>query len=170
MSTPSNEVPDANEQFGIAEKVKAILLESGNCAQTSFAIICEKHQLEGAQILKALTPFPGIALRGETCGAVIGSLMALGLVYGRDDLTDYGGFISSLRPARRFCSRFEEKNGGTACSALLQEKLGRSFDLADRVEAIQYAQSGGAEACIEVVTSAVEIASAEIEKERRNPK
>ena len=159
MSTTSNQVPKTNEQFGTADKVKELLLESGNCAQTSFAILSEKYDLEGAQILKALTPFPGIALRGETCGAVIGSLMALGLVYGRDDLADYQGFIRSLRPARRFCSRFEEVNGSTACSAILLEKLGRSFDLADRVEAIEYAQSGGAEACVEVVISAVEIAS-----------
>jgi len=53
--------------------------------------------------LKALTPFPGIALRGETCGAVIGPLMAIGLVYGRDDLGDWKGYLASLPPSRRFC-------------------------------------------------------------------
>jgi hypothetical protein len=38
-----------------------------------------------------LNPFPGIALRGETCGAVIGCLMALGLEFGREDLSDRRG-------------------------------------------------------------------------------
>ena len=50
----------------------------GNCAQTTFLTLQEQFDLEGGAILKALTPFPGIALRGETCGAVTGSLMALG--------------------------------------------------------------------------------------------
>ena len=150
------------------QRAKDLLLESGNCAQTSFAILSEEYDLEGAQILKALTPFPGIALRGETCGAVVGSLMALGLVYGRDDLTNFRGYLGSLPPARRFCARFEAENGSTACSVILEEKLGRNYDLADKVDAVAYASSGGPEACAKVVLSAVEIASEGIEKKRKN--
>ena len=130
----------------------------------------EEYDLDGGQILKALTPFPGIALRGETCGAVIGSLMALGLVYGRDDLKDWKAFIRSLRPARRFCARFEQINGSTACSAILQEKLGRSFDLADRVDSMAYLTSGGPQVCAEVVAKAVEITSESIAKEGKSVK
>ena len=166
MSNTLNETSEKKQQTEIAQRAKDLLMESGNCAQTSFAILSEEHDLEGAQILKALTPFPGIALRGETCGAVIGSLMALGLVYGREDLTDWKGYIGSLPSARRFCAQFEEEHGSTACSNILQEKLGRNFDLADRVEAIEYVQSGGPEACAKVVISAIEIASQGIEKER----
>jgi hypothetical protein len=70
----------------LAHRAKEILTISGNCAQTSFAVLQEEFNLDGGEVLRALTPFPGIALRGETCGAVVGSLMALGLVYGRDDL------------------------------------------------------------------------------------
>ena len=136
MTKTSDETSEKKTQSVIAQRVKDLLLESGNCAQTSFAILCEEHDLEGAQILKALTSFPGIALRGETCGSVIGSLMALGLVYGRDDLNDWKGYIGSLPSARRFCAQFVEENGSTACRTILQEKLGRNFDLADRVEAI----------------------------------
>jgi C_GCAxxG_C_C family probable redox protein len=167
MGITSNESSDEKNKSGTPQRVKDLLLESGNCAQTAFAILCQEYDLEGTQILKALTPFPGIALRGETCGAVIGSLMALGLVYGRDDLTDWKAYIRSLPSARRFCARFEEKNGSTACSAILQEKLGRNFDLADRVEAKEYASSGGPEACADVVASAGEIACEEIEKKRK---
>ena len=150
----------------ILQRAKDLLLESGNCAQTSFAILQQEFDLDGEQILRALTPFPGIALRGETCGAVIGSLMALGLIYGRDDLKDWRGYLGSLPSARRFCKRFEEINGSTACSAILQEKLGRDFDLADKVEALEYAAEGGPDACADVVARAVEIASEGIRKKR----
>jgi hypothetical protein len=128
MSNKSPELSTPNRQAEISQRVHALLMESGNCAQTSFAILCELHELEGAQILKALTPILGITLRGETCGAVIGSLMGLGLVYDREDLADWQGLIYSLPPAGRFCRQFEEENGTPMCNAILQEKLGRNGD------------------------------------------
>jgi len=150
--------------------VKATLEQSGNCAQTAFAVLQETFDLGGAEILKALTPFPGIALRGETCGAVTGCLMALGLVYGREELDDWRGYIASLPPARRFCRRFSEQHGGTACAGILECKLGRGFDLADRTQALEYAAAGGAEACAEVVAAAVHIAAELVAKGlSRNP-
>jgi C_GCAxxG_C_C family probable redox protein len=143
----------------LAKKVTDTLDRSKNCAQTSFAVLQEEFGFEGGPILKALTPFPGIALRGETCGAVIGCLMALGLVYGRDDLGDWKGYITSLPPSRRFCRRFEEEHGSTACATILETKLGRSYDLANRVDALKYAARGGQKTCGKVIESAVQIAT-----------
>jgi C_GCAxxG_C_C family probable redox protein len=159
MSKELDAPSKAGPQSSVVDRAKELLLSSGNCAQTSFAILNEDFDLEAEQILKALTPFPGIALRGETCGAVIGSLMALGLVYGRDDMTDWKGYIGSLPSARRFCRQFEDQNGSTACAAILQDKLGQTFDLADQAQALEYANAGGPDACSEVVASAIAIAS-----------
>ncbi len=156
----------ADRKNPFASRVKDVLMESGNCAQTSFVVLQEEFDLEGDQILRALTPFPGIALRGETCGAVIGSLMALGLEFGRDDLSDWRGYIGSLPSARRFCTQFEEENGSTDCASILEKRLGRNYDLADKTEALEYASSGGPDACSEVVASAVQIASEAISKKR----
>src|SRR5512137_629296 len=102
----------------LAQAARDTLSRCNNCAQTSFAVLHEEFHLDGGPILKALTPFPGIALRGETCGAVVGCLMAIGLVYGRDNLDDWKGYLASLPPARRFCRRFEEQHGSTMCSAI----------------------------------------------------
>jgi len=145
----------------LTHKVSKSLDRSKNCAQTSFAVLQEEFGLEGGAILKALTPLPGIALRGETCGAVIGCLLAIGLVYGRDDLADWKGYLKSLPPSRRFCRRFEEENGSMACADLLEAKLGHRYDLANRVDALKYAVTGGKKTCGKIITSAVEI-SAEI--------
>jgi len=148
----------------LGKKVNETLKRSKNCAQTSFAVLQEEFNLEGGAILKALTPFPGIALRGETCGAVTGCLMALGLVYGRDNLDDWKGYLASLPATRRFCRRFEEMNGGTSCAEILETKLGRTYDLANRVEALKYAAAGGQKTCGEVIESAVHIAAEIIKK------
>lgn len=45
-----------------------------HCAQATFVSLREGFGPEGGAIVKALTPLPGIAERGETCGAVIGAL------------------------------------------------------------------------------------------------
>jgi C_GCAxxG_C_C family probable redox protein len=166
MTTVTN-LPSTRGMDAPASRTREILKESGDCAQTSFAILQEESDLDGDQILRALTPFPGIAPRGETCGAFIGCLMALRLEFGRDDLSDWRGYIGSLPSARHFCMRFEEENGSAGCAvSILEGRLGRSYDLANRTEALAYASSGGPEACTEVVASAVQIAAEAIRKKR----
>jgi len=143
----------------ICDHAHQILLRSGNCAQTSFLVLKEQFNLDDGMIVKALTPFPGIALRGETCGAVIGSLMALGLVFGRDNIDDMPGYLRSLPPARKFCRQFEKEQGNTMCGAILEAKLGKRYNLANPIESALYFASGGPEKCAEVVASAVRIAA-----------
>ena len=150
----------------LGRHVEATLSVCGNCAQTSFSVLQDAFALEGGPILKALTAFPGIALRGETCGAVTGCLMAIGLVQGRDRLDDWKGYVASLPAARRFCRRFEEQHGATSCSRLLEIKLGRRFNLADRGEAMEYLAAGGREVCRGVITNAVQIAAQVIAEKR----
>ena len=143
----------------VTERAHQILLQSGNCAQTSFLVLKEQFHLDNGMILKALTPFPGVALRGETCGAVIGSLMALGLVFGRDNIDDMPGYLRSLPPARKFCRQFEKEQGSTMCGAILESKLGKKYNLANPIVVAMYLSSGGPEKCAEVVESAVRIAA-----------
>jgi C_GCAxxG_C_C family probable redox protein len=156
----SSNIPEDRQRI-LEKEVNKILNTAKNCAQTSFAVLQQEFNLEGKDILKALTPLPGIALRGETCGAVIGCMMALGLVFGRDDLGDWKGYLRSLPPTRRFCQRFEAEHGSTACAELLEMKMGRRYDLADRVDSLKYAAMGGKKTCAKMITRAV-IISAEI--------
>lgn len=144
--------------------VNDTLDRSKNCAQTSFEVLQNEFHLDGGPILRALTPFPGIALRGETCGAVIGCLMALGLVYGRDNLDDWKGYLKSLPPSRRFCRTFEEEHGSISCSEILEAKHGKVYDLANRMDALKYAAAGGQKTCGMIIDSAVQIAAEIIRK------
>jgi C_GCAxxG_C_C family probable redox protein len=149
------------EELGrqLDQKAAEKLAVSGHCAQTSFAVLTEHFQLDGGQILKALTPMPGIALRGETCGAVVGSLMALGLVYGREELDDQQGFVAAIPPAREFCRRFEEQVGGTRCDDILTSGLGKPMDLSKRAGFEEYLSCGGTEVCLGVIQTGIRIAA-----------
>ncbi len=143
----------------LSRKARDLLSQCGNCAQTSFFVLQEEFDLDGQDILKALTPFPGLALRGETCGAVTGCLMAIGLVFGRDRLDDWKGYIDSLRSARHFCTRFAELQGSTVCAEILESTFGRSFNLADRNESADYMAAGGPQKCGDLVADAVCVAA-----------
>ena len=160
----------ADLQTQIDLKVQEYLGKSGNCAQTSFITLQEVFDLGGEEILKALTAFPGIALRGETCGAVVGSMMAMGLVYGRDreQLDDYKRYLGSLPSARRFCRAFEEEYGSTMCGDVVEKQFGKRYNLADPTEAMEWVSQGATEKCGEVITTAVHIASELIQRKKNN--
>ncbi len=140
-----------------------------HCAQASFLTLQEAFGLPGGTILKALTPLPGIAERGETCGAVIGSLMALGLVFGREHMEDSATWQASLVPARTFCTRFEKELGSTQCGDLLEKHSGKRYNLADPVERAEFiaARPGPTEVCGRIVTTAVRL-TAEVIFETRD--
>ena len=154
----SNSPSREGELVVLAQKARDALPRYGNCAQASFAVLQEEFNLEQAAILKALGPLPGIAGRGEKCGAVVGCLMTLGLIYGSDKLED--SWNSSIPAAREFYRLFENEFGSTACGNLLEAKLGRRFDFTDPADVAQYYSGGGPKVCSEVVASAVRFAGA----------
>jgi C_GCAxxG_C_C family probable redox protein len=68
-------------------------------------------------IPRIATPFGGgIGGRGEVCGAVIGSIMAIGLKFGREEPSQPNRHAYAL--AREFCQRFEEETGSLSCREL----------------------------------------------------
>ena len=86
------------------QKAEKYMNISFNCAQSSYLAMEAQFGLDGGHILKALTPLTGIAERGETCGAVIGPLMVMGLLYGRGrgQLQDWKVYRDSLVPTGKF--------------------------------------------------------------------
>ena len=149
------------------QKVNNYMQISYNCAQSSFLALKEQFGLKGDDVLKALTPLTGIAERGETCGAVIGSLMAFGLIYGRgkNRLNDWNIYRDSLIPSGKFCKLFEKEFGSTMCFDIQKEIFGRCFLLTNPKELEEFQEAGATEKCSAVVRKAVRI-DAEIVLER----
>ena len=143
------------------QKVDQYMQLSYNCAQSSFLALQEQLGLEGDEILKALTPLPGIAERGETCGAVIGSLMVFGLIYGREKnrLNDWNIYRDSLIPSGEFCKLFEQEYGSTMCHDIQKDQFGKSFDLTDPEDLREFREAGATDRCSAVVRKAVQIAA-----------
>lgn len=62
--------------------------------------LMEEFGLGNMEIIKALSPFPGIGGAGQTCGGLTGDLIALGLYFGSDDMLDFEAVDASINIAQ----------------------------------------------------------------------
>ena len=62
----------------------------------------------------------GVARRGETCGAVNGACMVLGLKFGHTAADDLDSKERTYQAVQEFMSQFHERNGSIKCSQLLE--------------------------------------------------
>jgi C_GCAxxG_C_C family probable redox protein len=111
------------------ELVDKYLPVFGTCSQTSFHALNETFNLKADKIVNALASFPGIAFRGETCGAVSGSLLAIALVYEEDNPAIKPNQRLSRTPSINFCSKFESEFGTTRCRDVIAHTTGKAYSI-----------------------------------------
>jgi len=98
-------------------------------------------------IIKAMAPFPGLAMTGGICGPVSGGLVTIGLFFSDKDLTDYRNPLPYIA-ARAFIDRFEKIMGSLLCRKIQDHVLGRNYDpFASPEELEAFDQSGAQEKC-----------------------
>jgi C_GCAxxG_C_C family probable redox protein len=140
---------------------------SVNCAQGTLQALQEEFNLEGTSILKAACWLPGLASRKETCGALLGGLMALGLAFGRGSLNDpsyqtpEGGrkYWENKKRAWRFCEAFRQEFDSTMCGDIRPKIMGRDYDTINPEEVKQFIADGGAKKCRLPAEKAAQIAA-----------
>ena len=131
----------------------------GTCSQTSFYALNEAFNLKADKFVKALAPFPGIASRGETCGAVSGCLSGIALVYEDDDIFNKDKHGLSFKPSSTFCSKFEMEYGSTRCRDVIENVTGKKYNLAKPDDYDVLRQEGAFSHCPSVIKKAVHIAA-----------
>jgi C_GCAxxG_C_C family probable redox protein len=139
----------------------------GSCAQGTLLALQEEFGLGNEQTLKAATAMPGIALRGETCGAVVAAIMSLGMAFGRERPDDFAAVQKTTSAARKLCRRFEEEFGGCNCRDVQHHIFGRSFTLTDPKEQMEFVAADASRKCRAPAGKAARIAG-EIILDRHN--
>ena len=137
------------------ELVDRYLPVFGTCSQTSFYALNETFNLKADIIVKALASFPGIALRGETCGAVSGSLLGIALVYEVDKINDKVKQRLSLNPSTVFCSQFESEFGTTRCRDVIEHVTGKKYTVSKAEDYDTISKEGAFGHCSEVIKQAL---------------
>ena len=100
---------------------------SHSCSKGSALAVMEEFGLGNMEIIKALSPFPGLGMMGWICGAVTGGLIALGLYFGSEDLLNYDGTGRTMTAARKFIPRFEEEAGTILCPKIQEDVIFGSY-------------------------------------------
>ena len=94
--------------------------EGFNCCQAVFSAFSEQLGLDRKTALKVSSPFGGgIARMGDTCGAVTGALMLIGLKEGKYLAEDNDARDKCYRLSKEFIDRFKELYGSTICREIL---------------------------------------------------
>ncbi len=120
-----------------------------NCAQGTAMALMEEFGLGNMEIIKALTPFPGIGGTGEICGGITGSLIAFGLYFGTDNRLDVETTNKVIMTSQKFMAYFEDAVGHLYCSDIIETViLGRRLNPGDSEAAmISFAGEKGFEKC-----------------------
>jgi C_GCAxxG_C_C family probable redox protein len=91
-----------------------------NCAQGTALALMEEFGLGNMEIIKALTPFPGIGGTGEICGGITGSLITFGLFFGGDNPLDFQTAVNTIMISQKFMANFEGKIGHMYCADIIE--------------------------------------------------
>lgn len=132
-----------------------------NCAQATALTLMEEFGQGNMEIIKALSPFPGIGGTGEICGGITGSLINLGLYFGSDNPLDYDAKGLTIMNAQKFIALFEKTLGDRHCTKIIETvTIGYTINPGESKEAMMtFAQEKGFEKCGLVPGTAVRLAA-----------
>lgn len=106
----------------------------------------------------------GIARRGETCGALIGAILAIGQLAGREALGDREQYQKAMRLCGEAYLEFRKEIGHTLCAEIHKILYGKWFRLYDQQEYDAFLAAGGhaPDGCPSVCARAARIAASMI--------
>ncbi|MCL1813927.1 MAG: C-GCAxxG-C-C family protein [Treponema sp.] len=108
-----------------------------NCAQAVLASHSSDFGLDSTIAKKIAGAFGGgMAYNGETCGAVTGALMLIGLKYGKHTEGDNDSKENTYRIAAEYISKFKKEYGSIKCTELIK------YDLTIKEELIKAREAG----------------------------
>lgn len=131
-----------------------------NCSQAVFAALSEKVRFNEAKALQIAAGFgAGICYQGQTCGAVTGAYMALGLHSGTKQTSPDKVKEQTYQLIKNFNQSFIETYGSTNCTELLNK------DLSDGKQLMEARESGlFVDKCPKIIAAAIQIAITQIEQ------
>ena len=135
----------------------------------------EEFGLGDLQSFKAATVLSaGVVRRGETCGAIIGALMGLGLAIGRERMEDTERYQQAIAPAQEMIRRFQQELEAqfgfsspletTLCRDIQARIYGRAFNMSDPADRQAFLDAGGhsAQGCPKTCAVAAQVAGEEL--------
>ena len=119
-----------------------------NCAKGAATALFEEFGLGNMEIIRGLSPFPGIAMSGGICGPVAGGMIALGLFFSNKNAKEHDA-TKAYMYSRIFIKKFESVFGSLYCPDVQKKLLGKYFDPMGSVENMkEFNSSNAREKCV----------------------
>ena len=134
------------------QEVLEMFGEGFDCSQIVLSNVSEKLGITKDDALKIAACFGGGMWHGETCGCVVGALIALGMKYATVEANAPEKKDALLKLKTQFEEKFCDKNGSCIC----REILGYNLSIPEEMEKIQEEKLLETK-CPKVVLSACEI-------------
>ncbi|MBN2336969.1 MAG: C_GCAxxG_C_C family protein [Acidobacteria bacterium] len=130
------------------------------CSQPTLAALNDQFGLDADQTVTAIRLFAGgIAGKGETCGAVTGSLLALGFFFDVKKANSGPAAGASMTHAGAFFDRFTREFGSIRCREVMTHQYGKAIDYGSPEDLKLLAKPENQGKCLEVMKTAVHIAA-----------
>ena len=108
-----------------------------SCSQAVLVSHCEEYGLDSEMALKVAGAFGGgMGHIGETCGAVTGALMLLGLKYGKTKAENTESNDRTYATVKEYTDMFKQKHGSIKCKDLIE------FDISVKEELTKAKEAG----------------------------
>jgi C_GCAxxG_C_C family probable redox protein len=101
------------------EKAVEVFKEGFSCSQAALGAYCERFGLDKKTAYKISSGFGGGMHLDQTCGAVTGAIMVIGLKYGRTRADDVEAKMKMVEAVREFAKKFKSRHGSISCTALI---------------------------------------------------
>lgn len=102
--------------------------EGFDCAQVVLSSVVDSLDIDKDTANKVAASFGAGMFEGETCGAVTGALMAVGLKYGHYMPNDGEAKVLNIQKLMEFRSKFLEKYDSVLCKNLLGYDISKPED------------------------------------------
>ncbi len=102
------------------DKAAATFSQGFSCSQAILSTYGDRYGLPRSSALRVAGAFgAGMARMGETCGAVTGALMVIGLKYGKSTPENDAAKEKTYSLVSEFCTRFRSRHESLVCRDLL---------------------------------------------------
>ncbi len=134
------------------EKAARMFRDGCNCSQAVLAVFGEPLGAPRELAMRIAAGFAGGMRLGETCGAVTGAFMVLGLRHCTADADRPAGRAEAYARVTEFAKRFKERNASVCCRDLLGCDISTG-------EGLKQAKKQGMfqTVCVRMVEDAIEI-------------
>jgi len=165
----------AEEQEQIIRKIEQSANEYeklyGGCARCTLGALQKHLGIGSGEVFRAATPFAaGTGRSGELCGALIGGIMAIGLVYAAEEFEDGDAesrplasnsppYQQAMEHTIKLCDRFREEFGGFRCLDIMKKVFGKAWNLRDDEARAEFRQPRIHDRCGEVTGKGARLAA-----------